>query len=448
MWSDDIDKKIQDGAGSHEPPFREDDWDRMHALLDKHLPQEKKKRPFIWSFLLFLLVGIPATVMLTTYKSRPENPAVAQTATDRSSSTDGTKATPSTSAGKNTEEDQPAERSGRISQDRLVTTGSEQVSSNSSKTPVQKKDKHITTANTGNTVKQQNSPSKTRERSGPVIKQRNDHSTQESSSATELVNNKVHPPETSGGGITSTEITLSTGEEQSVDPSKNTPVETKDSIPAEAPLTKKEKNPAASKSGKWQISLSTGPDLSMVGVEKTGKWKMQYGVGISYAFSNRLQVRSGFMISRKLYYADSSDYHPPKGFWNYYTNLQKIDANCLVYEIPLNIVYTFPSQKKHQWFVSTGLSSYLMKKETYEYYYKDAWGVPMYRERSVQNENDHLFSILQLSGGYQYKFSDRLSLMAEPYVKLPLGGVGFGKVKLNNTGVLFSIGFKPFVKNK
>jgi len=39
-------------------------------------------------------------------------------------------------------------------------------------------------------------------------------------------------------------------------------------------------------------------------------------------------------------------------------------------------------------------------------------------------------------------------LTAEPYLKLPLGGVGYGKVKLNSTGILFSVSVKPFEQKK
>jgi hypothetical protein len=34
--------------------------------------------------------------------------------------------------------------------------------------------------------------------------------------------------------------------------------------------------------------------------------------------------------------------------------------------------------------------------------------------------------------------------MVEPYFKLPLSGVGFGKVKLNSGGVLVTAVIKPF----
>jgi hypothetical protein len=34
--------------------------------------------------------------------------------------------------------------------------------------------------------------------------------------------------------------------------------------------------------------------------------------------------------------------------------------------------------------------------------------------------------------------------MAEPYLELPLNGIGFGKINLNSTGLLFTLVVKPF----
>jgi len=201
----------------------------------------------------------------------------------------------------------------------------------------------------------------------------------------------------------------------------------------------KRKIPADSK---FSLNLSLGPDISSVGIDKAGKLNIQYGIGVSYALSKRFRIRTGFFAGDKNYTADSADYHSP------YTiaNLQKIEADCFVYEIPLTLVYNFPATKKHNWFISGGLSSYLMKKESYEYYYKNSWGQPQYYSHTYKNENSHLFSVINLSGGHQYHFSDRFSIMTEPYVKIPASGIGVGKVKLNSAGILFTIGFKPFAK--
>lgn len=194
------------------------------------------------------------------------------------------------------------------------------------------------------------------------------------------------------------------------------------------------------------FTFSFGPDISSVGIDRPGKLALPYGIGVSYDLSKKISIRTGFFVGKKIYDADSADYHPPGNFWNYYSNLQKIDANCLVYEIPVSVVYNFAPGKKHNWFVSGGLSSYLMKKEAYDYYYKNSWGQPQLYHRTYKNENSHFFSVLNLSGGYRYSLNDRVSVMGEPYVKVPVSGVGYGKVKLNSAGVMFTVSVKPFLK--
>ncbi len=95
------------------------------------------------------------------------------------------------------------------------------------------------------------------------------------------------------------------------------------------------------------------------------------------------------------------------------------------------------------------MSSYVMKRETYDYYYKySPSGPTVNHTRTIYNTNNHYFSVLTLSGGYQRNINKVFSLTAEPYVKLPLGGVGYGKVHLNSTGVLFTVSVKPFQKAK
>lgn len=422
-----MDKKIQDAASDQQPPFQEKDWNRMESLLDKHLPQEKKKRPFFLWLLFLLLVGTPVLLMLTTYKRPPD--LVAEKISSPAKAPSGT---PSAVENPLLTPGIPGETERPVTEPLISKTGSSQKplftsrpSNQRERQPREKEEKTLT--NPGLPVQESNEPSvplKT-----PTTREETETTAAQGSTT---INAPAVPVPATDSAIKTDTVT---GKD-------NPPSKEKEEEPVA-----KNKTPKSNKTGgKLQINFSAGPDLTMVGMNKTGQWKMQYGIGLSYALSKRWQIRTGFLASRKLYTADSSDYHPPKNFWNYYTNLQKIDADCLVFEIPVNVVYTFPSTKKHQWFVSAGVSSYLMKEENYEYYYKNSWGQPAYRSWSTENENNHFFSILQLSGGYQYNFSERFSLMTEPYLKLPLGGVGFGKVKLSNTGVLFTVGYKPFLK--
>ena len=87
-----------------------------------------------------------------------------------------------------------------------------------------------------------------------------------------------------------------------------------------------------------------------------------------------------------------------------------------------------------------------MKKESYDYYYKYPSGYVDTKSWSISNKNQHYFAILDISAGYQYYFNKRISLIGEPYLKIPMEGVGAGKVKLNSGGILFTLSVKPFYK--
>jgi hypothetical protein len=193
------------------------------------------------------------------------------------------------------------------------------------------------------------------------------------------------------------------------------------------------------------FSFSAGPDKSSIGLDNPGKVKLLAGAGIGYSFKNRWTIRTGFYTASKVYTASREQYKPSSPPFNY-NYLDKINADCKVYEIPFNLSYNFSRSDKQSWFATTGLSSFIMKKEVYKYLYKYPGNPPSSYTytKTLNNENKHYFSVLTLSGGYQRKINKTLSIAAEPYIKVPLAGVGFGKVKLNSAGVLISVNIRPF----
>jgi len=195
------------------------------------------------------------------------------------------------------------------------------------------------------------------------------------------------------------------------------------------------------------LSLSAGPDISSIGFESFGKTKLLVGAGIGYSFKNRFTLRTGFYTSRKIYLAQAYQYHSGAQWVGNY-KLESVDADCKVYEIPILLSYHFGRSAKQSWFATTGISSYLMKRETYDYLYKNSTGQIYYHRWTLKDKNKHYFSVFTLSGGYQRKINNTFSIMAEPYMKIPLSGVGLGKVKLNSAGVLVSVGIKLFGSDK
>jgi hypothetical protein len=113
----------------------------------------------------------------------------------------------------------------------------------------------------------------------------------------------------------------------------------------------------------------------------------------------------------------------------------------MVIDIPVNIRYALVVKQPYTIYVSAGLSSYLMLSEKYNYVY-DVDDTYLRKSWEVTNENKHYFKVYNLSVGYERKVGKRFTAGAEPFVKIPGAGVGFGKIHLWTAGLFFSANYK------
>jgi hypothetical protein len=192
-----------------------------------------------------------------------------------------------------------------------------------------------------------------------------------------------------------------------------------------------------------ELGLVGSPDMSNVKFSHTDNIGFSAGVQIGYRFSKRLSVNTGLLYTGKNYTTRGRDFTPPKGTWLDNVLLEEVEGNCFMFDIPLNIRYDLNTGNKHRYFVSTGLSTYLMKNEHYDYYYRYANGSTGNRYRSHASTERYWFSILNFSAGFEKSLSKKVSLQVEPYFKIPLQGVGYGNLQLNSYGMFFSLKYKP-----
>ena len=123
------------------------------------------------------------------------------------------------------------------------------------------------------------------------------------------------------------------------------------------------------KSSKFYFLANAGIEKSGVTVLSSGKSTWRTGVGIGYQLSKKLSIQSGFYSSDKKYSAGPGDYKTkPRSYWRM-VDITRFDAECRVYEIPILLHYDFNQKTKTTYFIAAGLSSYIMKKEDFRYYY-------------------------------------------------------------------------------
>jgi hypothetical protein len=188
---------------------------------------------------------------------------------------------------------------------------------------------------------------------------------------------------------------------------------------------------------KLYLSFLAGPDFSMVKSTKISGIGYSIGLLAGYNFSKKLAVEMGVLWDRKKYKAEGRDFKTEKLNWPHVT-IYDLQGYCDMYEIPLNFRYNFSANTKRTFFAIAGVSSYLMKTENYDYHYT-RYGVQGYGNKEYKNTSKDWLSVAHISVGVQKKLGAIGDLRIEPYIKLPVNGVGIGSMPLRSTGVYLGI---------
>jgi hypothetical protein len=178
----------------------------------------------------------------------------------------------------------------------------------------------------------------------------------------------------------------------------------------------------------YRLSLigAYSPDFSSVNFGKQTKPGSNFAALLEYHFSARISLSAGVISSTKLYKASNIEY--------YGHNYPEAEGDCRIIDIPVNAYYRFGGPSRISWFAGAGFSSYIMKQENYRYYYDSPYG-KVSHDKEIRNENNEWFKILNISAGVSRKVSPRFFLEIEPFVKIPLSGIGDGKLDVSTFGM-------------
>ena len=441
MRFEDLDKKIKEAADQHHPAYDEKAWQKMENLLKEHLPQPTKdKRRIIFLLLLALLIG-GGTFMIVSKPWEKNSKTAYQPA--RENKNGNKPAEQSKDAGASIES-----KTGTSEGKEIVKENHSDNRPNNENNNIDQRDKSLIASSPKNTSTNQSQlvkrQKKTNNNSTSILSndnRRNDLPVaRENQNRTADISKEPVKPTNEAADITKTTKSESNKDQELKDLNANHEV-----AKTETKKVAQKKNGKPGNRNEFTFSVSAGPDVSKVGTSKTGKTTLVYGAGIGYT-THRFTLRTGVYGVKKIYWANGNyyklSYTPPPT-----VKFEGADANCYVIEIPVKLSYNFGFRNKSNWFVGAGLASYLMKREDYVYTYKPvAGGPPYYHPYRLKNENKHYFSVLNLSGGYTRQLNSAFSISAEPYVEIPLTGIGAGKVHLTSGGVFFTLGVKPFKK--
>lgn len=217
----------------------------------------------------------------------------------------------------------------------------------------------------------------------------------------------------------------------------------------EQPLATQIKNSESKSIPKKQQNTNKGFFIGLIGGFDASTVKYNYvsnvgyniGGTLGYRFNKHWSLQSGAIYTQKNYKLKGQDFHPPKGSWISYYEIEMVDGYCKMWDVPIIATYHFSGNNNGNTFLSLGTSSYFMKRENYNYlyYYNNQY----YNRTNNYNSSDqHLFALLHISAGIERPIGKSITSIIEPYAKIPLTGVGFGSIQLSSFGLNFSVQYR------
>lgn len=186
----------------------------------------------------------------------------------------------------------------------------------------------------------------------------------------------------------------------------------------------------------FYTGLLYATDKSSINFEPSKGLGYSWALALGYQFSKRFSIESGIHIEKKEYYTTGE--HFDKSILPATGKILWIESENKLLEIPIILKTNFSPGKKHQFFGSVGISSYLINNESYEYE-EELNGVIQNEFIQFTKNSSSLFATTNLSFGYEYKFISGFRLRIEPYLNLPLSGIGKGKEPILSKGVYFGL---------
>ncbi|HWK04817.1 MAG TPA: hypothetical protein VNS58_14350 [Puia sp.] len=477
----DIDDLFKRAADKY--PLRTDsaDWDRLAADLDKDrsliIPpinmeggDKKRRRRFFWLFLLLPLGGIGyyawhaagqknSQAVSATRAANTQIPAAAGLATTPGKSGQpasvggATPGTAGTATGKQASAASPAS-DGAVP---ATTTGETATSSNSTGRNRQRKTQTGEPGNTTYPPLAQSSgagglageqPTGSQLTRGQIMGRQ--------TTAGQTTEGQITERQTTEGQITGRRTGMPAGERDlslsalkspraqttgainlnvTMNASKS-PVSARDSSGSKNNAKRKD-NAKDKKQSFLYAGLIVAPDLSTIKMQSVKGAGTTFGLLLGYQFNRKWAVETGVYLDHKKYYTDG-EYFKKNAYVNPNWDLLNVDGSCNMWEIPVNVRYNLSSGEKTKWFATAGLSTYLMTSEHYVSVYSyngstwpDAWG--------NKKPSQYWFSVINLSVGFEQKLGKIGNLRLEPYVRIPLSGMGSGSLPIMSAGLNIGI---------
>jgi hypothetical protein len=178
------------------------------------------------------------------------------------------------------------------------------------------------------------------------------------------------------------------------------------------------------------------------GINRVKKQKLQkpgFDIGIIAGFTllkDKAAVEAGLLYTQKYYYSDGKYFDMDKGGNAMPAGMEvmSLEGSSTLFELPVKFRYKVLQKNSPAVFLSTGISSYLMTKEENDYLAmmngSEQSMVGLYKENKR-----YVAVTANIGADFNFYIGKHTHLRIEPYLQIPLQGIGIGSMPVMTTGI-------------
>ncbi len=190
---------------------------------------------------------------------------------------------------------------------------------------------------------------------------------------------------------------------------------------------------------KIYIGLAAGVEFSKVSSRPFGKANTVFGITAGVMLSKNIALETGLGISRKTYTSDGAMFKMDKVKSSMQgMTINQLESKSSLIEIPVSVKFYLHQKKGSAFFLSPGLVSYIMVKETNNYNVAHN-GVNENVTGFYNTNNYSIPAAATFSAGFQKPVFTKLNASLAPYINIPLQGIGVGSLPVTSAGIRLAI---------
>lgn len=183
------------------------------------------------------------------------------------------------------------------------------------------------------------------------------------------------------------------------------------------------------------LSVMAAPDVNSVGGFQQGKLGTNAGLLLSVQPFRKLSFSTGAIYSVKPYLTSFANYQGSNAAG---PTPQSVQADCRMFDIPVNINYQVFQRRENKIEIGAGLSSYIMLHQSYTFNYANAYSDETWNY-NVPGVSKYYFGVFNINASYERRINSKVAFSIQPYMKVPLTNLGYSQVKLQSTGVALGL---------